>query len=260
MRTARRFARLLLLLLHIALGVVLTVLLTRPRQTAPSALFDAIAGWWRARIARIVGVRVQTRGRPLDGPALLVSNHISWLDIAVLGGIAPLSFLSKSEVRHWPILGWLAARGGTLFIRRGAREAADNAAEQITWHLIRGRKVLLFPEGTTGDGSTVRTFHPRLFSAAVLADVLIQPVALRYTKPQGQPRGTPHPTAPFIGDDTFPAHLWRVLAEPCIVAEVTFLPPIHAQGEDRKTLARHARESIARRLDGNVAAQGETAT
>lgn len=250
MRTARRIYRILLLVLHAALGAALALLLTRPRQPAPGPVFDAIAGWWRARIARILHVQVRVRGRPVEGSALLVANHVSWLDIPVLGWIPAISFLSKAEVRRWPLIGWLAARGGTLFIRRGARGEADNAAEQITWHLVRGRKVLLFPEGTTTDGSGVRAFHPRLFASAVLADVPIQPVALRYTLPQGQAHGTPHPSAPFIGDDTFPAHLWRVLGEASIVAEVEFLAPLRARGRDRKTLAREARECIARVVAG----------
>lgn len=260
MRTARRLSRLFLLVLHLALGAVLTLLFTRAHQPAPGPVFDAVAGWWRARIARVMGLRIIMRGRPVDGPALLVANHISWLDIPVLGWIPSISFLSKSEVRAWPLIGWVAARGGTLFIRRGSRGGADNAAEQITWHLIRGRKVLLFPEGTTTDGSAVRAFHPRLFAAAVLAGVPIQPVALRYTVPQGQARGTPHPTMPFIGDDTFPTHLWRVLAEPRTIVEVEYLPVVPVHGQDRKALAQTARESIVRTISGAADVHRETAS
>ena len=253
MPTARRIYRIALLLLHAALGVVLTLLMTRPRQAAPGPVFDAIVCWWRARAARILHLELRVRGRPVDGPALLVANHISWMDIPVLGWIPTISFLSKAEVRRWPVIGWLAARGGTLFIRRGERKGADAAAEQITWHLVRGRKVLLFPEGTTTDGSGVRAFHPRLFSAALLAGVPVQPVALRYSLPQGQARGTPHPSAPFIDDDTFPSHLWRVLGEPRIVVEVEFLAPLNTQGRERKELARAAQRQIANVVDGGTA-------
>lgn len=250
MPTARRIYRIALLLLHAAVGVVLTLLMTRPRQAAPGPVFDAVACWWRARLAHILRLEVKVRGRPVDGPALLVANHISWMDIPVLGWIPTISFLSKAEVRRWPVIGWLAARGGTLFIRRGERGSADSAAEQITWHLVRGRKVLLFPEGTTTDGSGVRAFHPRLFAAALLANVPVQPIALRYTLPQGQAHGTPHPTAPFIGDDTFPSHLWRVLGEPRIVVEIDFLAPLNAHGRERKTLAQSAQQQIARVVGG----------
>lgn len=253
MRIARRIYRIAQLLLHTALGVVLTLLLSRPDQPAPGPLMDAVAAWWRLRITRILKLQLHVRGRPLDGPVLLVSNHVSWLDIPVLGWISGLSFLSKAEVRDWPIIGWLAARGGTLFIRRGRRGAADNAAEQITWNLVRGRKVLLFPEGTTTDGSSVRTFLPRLFSPALLASVPVQPVALRYVLPQGQQPGMPHPSAPFIGDDTFPSHLWRILGERSIVVEIEFLAPLKTEGRDRKTLARIAQDRIAAVVAGTTA-------
>lgn len=259
MPTARRIYRIALLLLHAALGVVLTLLMTRPRQAAPGPVFDAIVCWWRARAARILHLELRVRGRPVDGPALLVANHISWMDIPVLGWIPTISFLSKAEVRRWPVIGWLAARGGTLFIRRGERKGADAAAEQITWHLVRGRKVVLFPEGTTTDGSGVRKFHPRLFSSAMLAGVPVQPIALRYTLPQGQARGTPHPSAPFIGDDTFPAHLWRVLGERRIVAEVEFLAPLIVRSHDRKTLAQSAQQQITRVVCGQTSAPHEGA-
>ncbi|MEJ2479606.1 MAG: lysophospholipid acyltransferase family protein [Acidihalobacter sp.] len=253
MPTARRIYRITLLLLHAALGVMLTLLMTRPGQAAPGPVFDAIVCWWRSRVAHILRLDLRVRGRPVDGPALLVANHISWMDIPVLGWIPTISFLSKAEVRGWPVIGWLAARGGTLFIRRGERKGADAAAEQITWHLVRGRKVLLCPEGTTTDGSGVRAFHPRLFAAALLAGVPVQPIALRYTQPQGQAPGTPHPCAPFIGDDTFPSHLWRVLGERRIVVEVEFLAPLNTHGRERKALAQAAQQQIGGVLGGDTA-------
>lgn len=259
MRTARRLYRISLLLVHAALGALLTLLFTRPRQAAPGTLFDAIACWWRSRTARILHLHLHVQGRPIDGPALLVSNHISWLDIPTLGWIPRISFLSKSEVRDWPLIGWLSARGGTLFIRRGARDGADRAANQITWNLVRGRKVLLFPEGTTTDGSGVRAFHPRLFSTAILANVPIQPIALRYTLPEGQPHGTAHPSAPFINQDTFPSHLWRVLGERDIRVEIEFLDPIPTLNRERKGLAHDAYERIAGSVAGEpLGTQGES--
>lgn len=245
MRNLRRTYRLLSLLLHAALGVVLTLVFTRARQTTPSPLFDAIACWWRARIGRILGLRLEIRGKPVAGAALWVVNHISWIDIAALGGVAPVSFLSKSEVRGWPVIGWLAARGGTLFIRRGARGGADAAAEEITWHLIRGRRVILFPEATTTRGDLVRPFHPRLFSAAIRANVPVQPIALRYLPPAGFPRQAHHPTVPFVDDDTLPAHAWRVLGEPRIEVEIAFLAPLQSAGVERRALAESAHEAVA---------------
>lgn len=245
MRNLRRIRRLLSLLLHAALGAVLTLAFTRSRQVAPGPVFDAIACWWRARIGRILGLRIVTHGQPLPGPALWVANHISWIDIAALGGFVPVSFLSKSEVRNWPLIGWLAARGGTLFIRRGQRGGADTATEEITWHLIRGRRVILFAEATTTRGDRVRPFHPRLFATAIRAGVPVQPVALRYPPHPGAEAGAPHPTVPFVDDDTLLAHAWRVLGEPRIDVEMTFLQPLATQhGQERKALALAAHDAV----------------
>lgn len=253
MRNLRRIYKLLSLIVHAALGVGLTLAFTRARQTAPSPLFDAIACWWRARIGRILGLRIETKGKPTPGGALWVANHISWIDIAVLGGQMPVSFLSKSEVRGWPIIGWLATRGGTLFIRRGARGGADAAAEEITWHLIRGRRVVLFAEATTTRGDRVRTFHPRLFAAAIRAGVPVQPIALRYLPRIGAPYGEPHPVAPFVDDDTLLAHAWRVLGEPLIHVELAFLKPLAVHDDlERKVLARAAHDIVNAQVTGTA--------
>lgn len=248
MKLFRRLYRLSLLILHVFLGAAVTLVMTRPNQP-PGSKYDAISAWWRKRIANILGVSLHVHGRPVPGPVLIVANHISWLDIAVLGWIPRISFLSKAEVRHWPVLGWLAQRGGTLFIERGGHGSANRAVAQISRHLKEGRNILIFPEGTTSDGSHVQIFHPRLFAAAIQTETPIQPVALRYMRPEGQPRGTAHPSAPFIGDDTFGTHLWRMLGEPATRTEIEFLPPIEPKGRDRKTLARLAREQIARRIE-----------
>lgn len=252
MRNLRRIYRLLSLGFHALFGVVLTLAFTRPHQVAPSPLFDEIACWWRARIGRILGLRTTIIGQPTPGPALWVANHISWIDIAVLGGLVPVSFLSKSEVRHWPVIGWLTARSGSLFIQRGERGGANAAAEKITWQLIRGRRVILFAEGTTSRGDQVRPFHPRLFGAAIRAGVPIQPVALRYLPSADAKPGTPHPTAPFVDDDTLFAHAWRVLGEAQIRVELTFLPVLPVQSnQERKSLAQAAHTVVSERVLGS---------
>jgi 1-acyl-sn-glycerol-3-phosphate acyltransferase len=96
---------------------------------------------------------------------LWVSNHVSWTDIPLLGALQPLSFLSKAEVRDWPVAGWLAHKGGTQFIRRGAGDSSQ-VGQQLTRHLQQGHHLLIFPEGTTTDGLALRTFHGRLLSSA----------------------------------------------------------------------------------------------
>lgn len=224
------------------------------KQIQPSPLFDKIACWWRARISRILGIRITVDEPPIDQAALWVVNHISWVDIAVVGGLMPAGFLAKSEVQHWPIVGWLAARSGTLFIRRGAIDGAKDAVTQITNHLKAGRRIILFPEGSTTSGDGVRPFHPRLFASAINAGVPIQPIAMRYFSSK-QPSGSQkkHPTIPFIDDDTLLSHAWRLLGESQINVELSFLPPLMTHpGIERRVLAKAAHKAVSNCVAGDL--------
>jgi lyso-ornithine lipid O-acyltransferase len=205
----------------------------------PRGRFERVVSWWLGRAARIAGVRVCVRGTPVPGPALLVSNHVSWLDIPVLGGIAPMGFLSKAEVRRWPVLGWFATVAGTRYIERGAHATAD-VVRRIVADLGLGRRVHVFAEGTTTDGRDVRRFHPRLLAAAQEAACPVQPVAIRYLPAAD---GGPGP-APFIDNAVLFFHALRVLAEPRIDVEVTFLPALGADDKDRRGIAEEARQAV----------------
>ncbi len=232
----RRFYRFTLLVLHIGLGVLLTLAHAweRPNGPAPTPRFRKVRQWWLGKIAHICGLDVTHHGQPINTPALWVSNHISWLDIAVLGGSAPVGFLSKSEVRSWPVVGWLATRAGTLYIERGGLNAATQASASMAAHLRDGHSVVLFAEGTTTDGRTVRRFHPRLFAPAMEHGLAVQPVALRYLDAQGNA----HPLVPYINEQSILDNLWDVLGERGVRVEVTFLPAItNHDGQQRKRLA-----------------------
>ncbi|RMG49925.1 MAG: 1-acyl-sn-glycerol-3-phosphate acyltransferase [Gammaproteobacteria bacterium] len=233
----RRIWRLLLLSLHILWGIWLILRHGRCDEHGnPSPGYSDIIRRWNARALRILHVEVHVQGTPVEETALWVANHVSWLDIPLIAHLAPVSFLSKAEVARWPIVGFLARRSGTLFIERGARDAANRALEQITWHLVRGRSVLVFPEATTSDGRQVRRFHPRLFAAARLAHCPIQPLALRYPGPDGQPDRR----IAFIDDDTALGSLWRILALQRIEAHIAFCPAIHDTDRERRELAEEA--------------------
>ena len=240
----RRLRRLAGLLAVVALGAVLCVYFTLWRwlRRRRHPRLPGVARWWEGRVCRALGVSVRlAAGRPAT-PALLVANHVSWLDIVALGSLTPMAFVSKAEVRGWPVIGWLAAVGGTLFIPRGAHQAGA-IAQAIRERLARGESIVIFPEGTTTDGSRLRPFFPRLFAAAVEADATVQPAAVAYPW-----QGGVHPAAPFIGDETFASHLWRVLAEPGIEVEVRFCDPLAAAAADRRGLAQRARAAIAAAL------------
>lgn len=184
-------------------------------------------------------LQVEIRGRLPEAPALWLANHVSWVDIAVLGALRPLSFLAKAEVGRWPLAGWLARQAGTLFIRRGAGDSLAIGG-QLAEQLQQGRHLAIFPEGTSSDGSDVLRFHARLLAAAVDSGVAVQPVAIRYRRD-----GQRDPLAPFIGDDELPAHLLRLFAAERATVEITLLEPIASQGLSRSELARRSQAAIA---------------
>ena len=197
--------------------------------------------WWYRRFCRCLGMRVRGDG-VLARPSLLVANHVSWLDIPVLGTQGEIGFLSKADVRAWPLVGWMSEIVGTLFLERGANQIGE-AVGKISLRVRGNALVAVFPEGTTSDGRRVYRFHPRLFAVCQQAGVRVQPVALRYgAGPE------PDPIAPFIGDDTLLAHLWRVLCHPGIEVQVSLLPTIPAADRDRRRLAEDARQAIVSRL------------
>ncbi len=171
----------------------------------------------------------------------MVSNHISWLDVVVLGAQAPVTFVAKSEVAGWPLLGFLARRSGTLFVARGSLRATAGLVQAVAGRLDLGEQVMVFPEGTTTLGETVLPFSSAVFQAVSGSGAPIQPVALRYLGEAAQ-------QAPFIGDDAFLPHLMRVLGLDSVSVTALWSRPIPA-GERREVLAQHARAAILAELN-----------
>jgi len=218
--------------------------------TASGALFkphqryqQPVVKFWHRRLCKILGLQIQITGQADKRPALWVSNHISWLDIPVIGAHFPVHFLSKAEVEAWPVVGRLAKAGGTLYIKRGSGDSKA-VAKQMAEHLQVGRSVLFFPEGTTTDGAGLKRFFHHLFHAACVTGSDIQPVVLRY-KDQ---RGNIHAVAPFIGDDEFSDHLLKVLQEQQIHVELKVLPRVSVYGKDERSLAKELQAMMAAAL------------
>lgn len=162
----------------------------------------------------------------------------------MFGSIAPVAFVSKADVKSWPLVGWMVTAGATLYLPRGENQASWIAGE-ISRRLGEGRSIVIFPEGTTTDGSRVRSFFPRLFAGAVEAGATIQPVAISYPWSRTEPA-----PAPFVGEESLPSHLWRLLAAPPFEAELQFLAPLEkAADSDRRTLAAAARTAICEALE-----------
>lgn len=229
LRLSFRLAR---LGLHIVTGLILAILIGalfvqyRPYQRP-------VIRWWHGRLCRILGLDIRVHGEPFDGAAMWISNHVSWLDIPVLGSRYPVHFLSKAEVAEWPLIGSLAKSAGTLFIKRGSGDA-NRVADQLGWHLHNGRSVLFFPEGTTTDGHTLKRFFSKLFMAATEADCRIQPVLICYRHEDGL-----HAYAPFIGDDEFFSHVVDILKGDRMTVDIAVLPSEPVAGRDSKELAKH---------------------
>jgi lyso-ornithine lipid O-acyltransferase len=198
---------------------------------------DALKLAWLHWFAAIVGLSISVEGVAPHKPCLFVSNHVSWLDIIVLGGVAPAHFVAKSDILSWPIIGYLAKQGGTVFVRRGEKQQAKAIGEEMLWLLKQNSTVIAFPEGTTTKGDVVLPFHASLFQPALLVKANVQPIALEYL---GESKGQ----APFVDDDTFVPHLLRILSLDKVEVRVVFHPMINTAGKTRQSVSGEARALI----------------
>lgn len=204
---------------------------------------------WSDRFLRILGVHLQVLGEPpRDGPVLVVANHLSWLDIFVLNASRTCRFVSKADVKHWPLIGRLAIDAGTLFIERENRRDALRVVHQMADRLNAGDVLAVFPEGTTSDGQGVLPFHANLLQAAVATDHPVQPAGLIYLRGDGQAQTdqVPRHSAPiYVGETTLITSLWRVASATDLQATVHWGEQDTAMGRDRRTWAAALRLSVA---------------
>ena len=200
---------------------------------------------WSKRFLQLLGVAVKVNGEPLQkGPLMVVINHVSWLDILVMLAAQPVCFVSKSEVRHWPIIGWLATNVGTLYIERTKARDALRVIHQIAESLKAGHLIGIFPEGTTSDGKSLLPFHANLMQAAIASGSPVQPVALRFLEANGSLSMSPT----YINDDTLLSSVWRMLRANPVTAQLDFLPAVESQGLDRRELAAQLQQLISKSL------------
>ena len=202
-------------------------------------------------LCRILGVRVEIIGKPpAQGPLLIVSNHLSWLDVVVLSSVAPVSFVAKREVGGWPFFGSLARLQRTVFVDRERRHATANSRDEMQERLKAGEIIVLFAEGTSGDGRRVLPFKSSFFGAAEYPGVLVQPVTLAYRGHRNLPMNRrTMPSYAWYGDMDLAPHLLGALRSGPIEVTVLCHSPLSLSGElNRKTLARHAEEQVRRGL------------
>jgi len=206
--------------------------------------------WFHRLSCRLLGIEVKVTGRICTAqPALFVSNHVSYVDILVLGSLLDASFVAKSDVSAWPLIGWLARLSGTVFVDR--RRASTNVQRDLIGaRLADGGRLILFAEATTSDGNRTLPFKTSLFSAADHAkghDLPVQPVSLAYTCLDGMPLGrTWRPYISWYGDMTLGGHLWQMLCLGSWKVEVMFHDPIdRRQFANRKELAQHCHTIVS---------------
>ncbi|MHB1213921.1 MAG: lysophospholipid acyltransferase family protein [Thiobacillus sp.] len=237
----RRTRRISLLALHLAWALIVAGLafpLFKPARR------DRFIMTWSQRLLRVLGVRAQTAPAPsLPGGALLVCNHVSWLDIYLIYATRRVHFVSKAEVRTWPVAGWLAQKSGTLFIERGRRADTARINTEMRDLMQGGAWVAVFPEGTTSDGRGLRRFMPSLLQPAVHLNCPIVPAALHYRTLAGDYSAAPA----YFDDISMWQSLMQIVSEPGLIAELQFGEPILPNGH-RRELAAQAEAATARLL------------
>jgi 1-acyl-sn-glycerol-3-phosphate acyltransferase len=235
-----------LLILCIVLGLIMVFLLLR--NTMPThGLGSRLSKFWHRSIIAILGVELKVSGNRENANVLFVSNHITWLDISILGSLIPTHFLSKVEVKNWPVIGYLATRAGTLYIERGYHNATGMANRAMQQALEKKHNVVLFAEGTTTEGAP-RKFHGRLMQSAIDAESLVQPVAIFYPDETGHAINR---QILYIDEMHFLQSAFSILGLKKITAEIHFLEPVSAKGKSRNELARYCHNRVLEIIDTN---------
>lgn len=207
-------------------------------------------------LCRLLRIHIRVVGEPVRGrPALFVSNHVSWVDILVIGSIMPVAFVAKREVADWPLVGVTAKLQRTIFVDRTRRRQTGHVVGEIVRRLTGGTSVVLFAEGTSSDGNRVLPFRSALVGAVEEAGshagcgILIQPMSIGYTGQHGIPMGRQHrPLVAWYGDLDFMPHIKDFIAHGVVDAVVSYGEPTAAAGADRKTMTKSL-ESAVRALN-----------
>lgn len=250
MRYALAPLRAVLLVLHILLGLAIVFALF---PLCSQAARNRINQLWSGVVVRVCGARLRVSGQPLSDELrrtgiapgtngrLLLSNHVSWIDIFAINAAMPCRFVAKAEIGRWPIVGSLVTRSGTLYIERGRRRAVATTNDTVQAHLRAGESIVVFPEGTTTRGDRLLPFHSNLIAPALDVGCPVWPVGLRYTE-----RGAVSDAAAFIGEMGLVTSLAKVLVADRMEIEVAILPPLDAAAHaNRHTIARAAHAALS---------------
>lgn len=244
----KRTLRVARLVVHLSAGVTEVALTFRFRSETSRS--RAIGNWSR-RLLKVLGIEVAGLGsippHALEN-TVLVANHISWVDIFALNAVTVSRFVAKSEVRSWPVIGWLSHNTGTLFIARDKRHDTIKVNRAISQALSAGNCIAVFPEGSTTDGRSVKTFNASLLQPAVDAASSVIPVAIRYLDQHGKETDA----AAYIGDMSLVESIMKLISEPGIVAQLQFFDPLASRHQHRRDLAKAAEKLIGEAINPDL--------
>ncbi len=247
MHTLRAWLRLLLVIGSVLRGALICALLF-PFMNPAQRMRQVQR--FSQRMLRSLGMRLVVAGTPQAGPVMLAANHISWLDIIAIDAVAPARFVSKADIRGWPLIGWIVACGGTLFIERERKRDAMRVVHQVAQALQQGDTIAMFPEGTTSDGSALLPFHANLLQAAVSTGSPVQPIALRYS----DARHALSRAVPYVGEVTLVQSLWWIVNADRLEVRVQLLPALATGQLERREVSEQVRSRIEAALGSSPGA------
>ena len=240
------YLRVARVIIHLLQGILICLLFF---PWLDAAAKEARVQLWSQQLLHIFRIRVRMNVATMPPRSIIISNHISWLDIFVLNSLAPCRFVAKSDIRSWPLIGWLAEQVGTIFIARGSSRDVLRIHQAMAEHIAAGDRVAFFPEGTTAPQGQVLPFHANLFEAAIQAEVPIHPFAMRYVGADGDL----HHAVDYIGEMTLTESIGSILHARDIVVHLLSLDPIPSENTHRRELAVTARVAVAAALQVDIA-------
>lgn len=244
----RWFVRGSLFFLHASLGLIPAVLAQgsfwQDKKIGERSFSLIMLNWWSGWTCRLFGLHPRIFGAPVDGPVLIVANHISWADIQALHSVASMSFVGKAEISRWPVMRSIANAGGTIYHERGSHDSAHGVMAQAMERFEQDGRVAIFPEGGILPGEDIKRFHARMFKIAQEAGCPIQPVMIRYLRD-----GRRDPDVTFINGENFLINLLRLMGRPSCVAEVHFLEAFTPGDAPRRALALRAETAVREAFD-----------
>ena len=239
------YLRIVRVLVHVVRGVLICLMVFPWLDAAAKQVKIQM---WSQQLLAIFRIRVKMNVVTMPLRSIIVSNHISWLDIFVLNSLAPCRFVAKSDIRSWPLIGWLSEQVGTIFIARGNGRDVLRIHQVMAEQIAAGERIAFFPEGTTAAQGQILPFHANLFEAAIQAAVPIQPFAMRYVGPEGDL----HHAVDYIGEMTLAESIGSILLAGDIVVHLLSLEPISSDNVHRRELALIARGAVAAALQVDI--------